>query len=181
MFPSRVPEIPRQYFFEEGSPGTSLLNQALAPDLTSIRRHKGPPPNAVLFQLLRDRHSSSKFSESVMHTEYERDTEYYMETTTVLLDNCLFKIPLYYFSRYSDVFSTAFTLPPPIDGMRGGQSDQNPIKLEGVSKDDFRGLLRAMYPTGPAIPGKDLVLAEWISALKLATMWGFAEIRRRAI
>ncbi len=46
----------------------------------------------------------------------------------------------------SEVFSKMFTLPPPPGEEVEGQSDDKPIRLEGVKKEEFRSLLRLLYP-----------------------------------
>lgn len=62
------------------------------------------------------------------------------------VDDVLFKVPRRPFEHESEVFSAMFELPP-VNGSYGaeGSSDDNPIKLEGVSEDEFRPLLWVMF------------------------------------
>lgn len=62
------------------------------------------------------------------------------------VDDCLFNVPRIYFERESEVFRGLFTLPPPPDCPVEGLSDRHPLRLEGIAAEDFRQLLRVMYP-----------------------------------
>ncbi|KAF9012718.1 hypothetical protein BDQ17DRAFT_1344506 [Cyathus striatus] len=106
------------------------------------------------------------------------DTEYYLDTVVFLVDNCLFKVPRYYLAQNSDIFRATFSLP--CTGAVEGSSDDIPFKLEGINRDDFRNLMRVIYPKYPN-NSDNLTPAEWISVLKLSTMWNFTDIRKRAI
>lgn len=92
-------------------------------------------------------------------------------------------MPRYYFAHASDIFSATFSLPPGQDSTQEGSSDACPFVLEGVSRADFKGLLRVMYPLQMPHLGADMALPrkDWIAALKLATMWNFRNIRQIAI
>ncbi|KIK19624.1 hypothetical protein PISMIDRAFT_682944 [Pisolithus microcarpus 441] len=63
-----------------------------------------------------------------------------------------------------------------------GESDLRPVILEGVSKKEFESFLRVLigrqYATKKA---SDLGQAQWISVLKLSTMWEFKRLREVAI
>ncbi len=89
-----------------------------------------------------------------------------------------------------------FTLPQADADAVEGNTDDKPIRLYGVDKIDFERLLNFMYPlygchclTERLIScmSRDIppVLArslnEWISILKLSTMWVMTEIRNSAI
>ena len=58
----------------------------------------------------------------------------------------MFKVPRRGFESGSGVFATMFTLPSVLEGKKEGQCDGTPINLEGIKEDDFRSLLRLMYP-----------------------------------
>jgi BTB/POZ domain len=62
------------------------------------------------------------------------------------VEGCLFKVPRTYFERDSEVFCALFQLPVAQDTPIEGSSDQKPLRLEGIKEDDFRQLLRVMYP-----------------------------------
>ena len=94
----------------------------------------------------------------------ERDNDFYFESVTFLVralhswrsscstessgvkvERTLIKVPKRYFETHSSFFSGLFSLPvgdEPVEGT----CDENPIKVEGVSKPDFKSLLTAMYP-----------------------------------
>ncbi|SJK98029.1 uncharacterized protein ARMOST_01285 [Armillaria ostoyae] len=61
-----------------------------------------------------------------------------------------------------------------------GSIDDNPIRLQGITKLDFERLLKYMYPTNiPPVLTKPL--EDWISILKLSTMWSMIIIRNDVI
>lgn len=115
-----------------------------------------------------------------------QDEEYFLDFTVFQVENRQFQLPKYLFAESEGPFGVIFTLPqrqctagsdgPPPEGSRA-----NPIILEGDRADDFRAFLKVLLPrTFP--PNYDaLTLVEWISALKLATKYEFAGVRKRAI
>ncbi|KAF4600052.1 putative asparagine--tRNA ligase, cytoplasmic [Pleurotus pulmonarius] len=66
-----------------------------------------------------------------------------------------------------------FTLNPLPGAGVEGQSDETPIRLDGVSKIDFE---RTQVE-----PAKTFSTSHWLSVLKLANLWGFAHLRQTAI
>ncbi|KAJ7133949.1 hypothetical protein C8R43DRAFT_1022665 [Mycena crocata] len=106
-----------------------------------------------------------------------RNGKYYFETVIFQVEECLFKIPRYHFERSSEIFATMFSLPTSAEGEV--LTDQNPIKLEGISSVDFERLLEVLYPLAVTLPtmSKDC----WISILRLATLWRFLAVRELAI
>ncbi|KAI8969401.1 hypothetical protein BD414DRAFT_503479 [Trametes punicea] len=78
-----------------------------------------------------------------------------------------------------------FALPAPEEEATAeGQTDDNPLKLEGIKKEEFRALLRVMMrphhcPTDDE--QVELTMEEWIHVLKLSTIWQFTRLRRVAI
>jgi len=109
-----------------------------------------------------------------------RDEAFYMSFIVFKVENVLFKVPRRAFEEHSDVFRAMFTLPPGQETGIDGLSDDRPLLLEGIKRDDFRSFLRALYP--PCI-GEALQLTEpeWASVLSLAHMWSFQRIRKLAI
>ncbi|KAF7296051.1 hypothetical protein MKEN_01420200 [Mycena kentingensis (nom. inval.)] len=117
-----------------------------------------------------------------------RDESYFFETIVfqvaplrLLVEETLFKVPRHQFERRSEIFASIFTLPTPADTKVEGSDDACPMLLEGVAATDFRRFLKVLYPLDaiPAIP--NLSKDEWISVLKLATLWRFLEIRALAL
>lgn len=58
----------------------------------------------------------------------------------------MFNVPRYRFEQESDVFKTMFTLPQAVSSMQDGQSREHPLTLTGVTSDEFRALLKVLYP-----------------------------------
>ncbi|KAJ3881061.1 hypothetical protein F5051DRAFT_136174 [Lentinula edodes] len=111
----------------------------------------------------------------------QRDGTYYLPCKIFLVDNRLFQIPFAYLSNESEIFRGMMDVPLPSDGTAEGMSDDHPIRLEGVSKEDFRQLLRVLCP--PKAFGREEVLSfkQWISVLKLADLWCMDAVRAHAI
>ncbi|KAF7356248.1 hypothetical protein MVEN_00956300 [Mycena venus] len=102
----------------------------------------------------------------------QRDDNYYLETITFQVQNRLFKVPRYHFEHCSEIFATTFTLP------------SGEVHAEVCV--DFQALLKVLYPLGmPQIVStpKDKLLTkdEWVSVLKLSTLWYFIDARDLAI
>ncbi|KAJ6620649.1 hypothetical protein B0H10DRAFT_1759746, partial [Mycena sp. CBHHK59/15] len=136
---------------------------------------------------------------------------YYLDTITfqvkshigdaTQVEEQIFKVPRYHFEHSSDIFATTFTLPSGDNGTAEGSGDQNPLRLGGISSVDFERLLQVLYPLCVAKRLRVLISADsslrrnilasgsidgmskdqWISALKLATMWYFLDVRNLAI
>jgi len=132
-------------------------------------------------QLLRDDISeTSTQTGSDDDSQVSEDESYYFADVVFLVEDRLFKVPRRYFEEDSEVFRDMFQLPVPKDVVPDGCSRENPLRLEGIAKEDFKQLLKIMYPKRF---GQEEILSilEWTSVLKLATMWEFDEIRKLAI
>ncbi|PIL33332.1 hypothetical protein GSI_04783 [Ganoderma sinense ZZ0214-1] len=110
-----------------------------------------------------------------------RDDEFYCQDIVFLVEDVLFKVPRRPFEHESEVFSGMFALPP-VNSPYGveGSSDDNPIQLEGVTEDEFKALLWVMFRSGYG-SSRTLTQPQWVSVLRLSTMWFFKDIRTRAI
>ncbi|KAF8177386.1 hypothetical protein K438DRAFT_1978676 [Mycena galopus ATCC 62051] len=106
-----------------------------------------------------------------------RDKTYYLESIIFQVEDRLFKVPRYHFERNSEIFASTFMLP--VTGNVEGGSDENPMKLEGISCVDFERLLVALYPLEDPMP--TLSKDHWISVLKLTTLWRLLATRALAI
>ncbi|KDQ50885.1 hypothetical protein JAAARDRAFT_199588 [Jaapia argillacea MUCL 33604] len=78
--------------------------------------------------------------------EVENDPEFFFENMTLLVEGQRFQIPRRYFENDSEIFRGMFSVPVPEGSPADGSSIDHPLRLEGVRKDDFRQLLRVMYP-----------------------------------
>lgn len=112
--------------------------------------------------------------------------EFYGDIIVIKVEDRLFHVPRSEFVQSSEIFSDMFHLPSGPGGNSEGQDREHPIVLEGYKKDEFSCLLKVMYPTaGSLISGTTLKLRlgkeEWVSVLKLSTMWNMEKIRTYAI
>ncbi|KAI5997663.1 hypothetical protein F5J12DRAFT_851105 [Pisolithus orientalis] len=76
-----------------------------------------------------------------------------------------------------------FRIPQPKNEMIEGQDDTRLVVLHGISKDEFECLLKALLCRQRG-QNKSLVLhftSQWISVLKLSTMWECTSLRAAAI
>jgi len=75
------------------------------------------------------------------------------------------------------------------DPANGGDTKEKPFRLDAIDKGDFVAFLKILCPRHPTqwgiIPRNpqvpDLGLTEWVSVLKLATLWQFDEAKKIAI
>ncbi|KAK0434766.1 uncharacterized protein EV420DRAFT_1282298, partial [Desarmillaria tabescens] len=125
-----------------------------------------------------------------------RNKNFYWENKLLKVEDELFCAPRYQFIKQSETFRAMFTLPQADANAVEGNTDDRPIRLHGVSKIDFERLLNFMYHLygfrcsiirliscmSRDIPSVSTrLLEEWISILKLSTMWVMTEIRNSAI
>ncbi|CDO70494.1 hypothetical protein BN946_scf184569.g37 [Trametes cinnabarina] len=114
-----------------------------------------------------------------------RDSTFYSDHVVILVEDSLFKVPKRPFVEGAQVFKDMFSLPGYAE-TADGESDDKPLKLEGITKDGFRALLRVMFesyhqPPEVAKSVHELSTEEWVEVLKLATMWEYDKIRRIAL
>jgi len=103
-----------------------------------------------------------------------------IDEASAQVEDQLFKVPRHYFEEDSEIFRTMFQLPVPQGEIPDGSSKDKPLYLQGIAKDEFRQLLKVMYPRnfGKAV---SCDACQWTSVLKLSTMWEFGTIRKLAI
>ncbi|KAI6098012.1 hypothetical protein EDD16DRAFT_1498838, partial [Pisolithus croceorrhizus] len=98
------------------------------------------------------------------------------------VEDSLFKVPREPFEKESEVFCDMFSLPQGSSVVVEGTSDENPIRIDRTSKDDFEQLLKALlhrkYGSQPNLPHG---IEQWTSVLKLSTAWNFERLRQAAI
>lgn len=113
---------------------------------------------------------------------WSKHLEFYIHTVTFLVEDCLFRVPREPLEAESTVFRDMFLLPQGDSETVEGQSDTSPVILHGVSKKEFESLLRALLNRQHGKQkGSRLGKTQWISVLKLSTMWEFNELRDAAI
>jgi hypothetical protein len=85
-------------------------------------------------------------------------------------------------NKDSEVFRDMRAIPSGPNTPKDGTNDNRPIRLDGIRKDDFRQLLRILYPSFSHPRQLDnLTVTQWVSVLKLATMWSFSGVRASAV
>lgn len=146
---------------------------------------------------------------STISNRWSKHPEFYTYTVTFLVEDHLFRVPRDELEAESTVFRDRFLLPrgdsETVEDRSGsktvgdesdsetvedksdpgtveGESDLRPVILEGVSKKEFESFLRALMGRQHATNKEsDLGQAQWISVLKLSTMWEFKRLREVAI
>ncbi|EGN92771.1 hypothetical protein SERLA73DRAFT_190626 [Serpula lacrymans var. lacrymans S7.3] len=114
-----------------------------------------------------------------MNEHAERDKSFYFNDDVIfLVGGSLFKIPRKPFEEGSEVFRDMFQLPVSAGCAAEGHDDSNPIRLEGIEKEEFKYFLKVMFP---APEFSEVSLTEWTSVLKLSKLWAFDAMRERAI
>jgi len=117
---------------------------------------------------------------------FKLNSKFYWDNIVFKVEDELFCVPRSEFVQSSEVFADMFLLPSGPAGHCEGQDKEHPIVLEGYKKDEFMCLLKVMYPTAGSLisgPKFDLCLEkeEWVSVLKLSTIWNMTKVRNYAI
>ncbi|KAF9228864.1 hypothetical protein BS17DRAFT_812789 [Gyrodon lividus] len=114
--------------------------------------------------------------------EILKHDEFYMNTVTFLVGDCLFKVPRDPFETESTVFRDMFLLPVGDLHEVEGLNDFDPIRLEGTKKDDFEQFMRVLlHRTNGRSQKLPVDVEQWTSVLKLSTLWEFHGLRQTAI
>ncbi|EAU90790.2 hypothetical protein CC1G_09267 [Coprinopsis cinerea okayama7 len=122
-----------------------------------------------------------------MRARFSSSSNFIVEFKLIQVENRLYKIPRYRLVALSPVFADMFSLPqshseivsPDGRGIVEGESEDRPIVLEGCRVVDFERLLALVYPRDDWVYGDSPPLTsldEWVSALKLATLWQMEKI-----
>ncbi|KAF9555042.1 hypothetical protein CPC08DRAFT_712348 [Agrocybe pediades] len=120
-----------------------------------------------------------------------RDLSHYLESKFVVFEvgDRVFRTPTHRFIQESPSFAEAYNLQLYTDlsdkintlgSARKRLSDDHVIKLNDTRPDDFKCLLKVMYPLNLSMRIL-LTSEEWISVLSIATERGFFRIRQMAI
>jgi len=151
------------------------LDACQYPDRSHARRRVSAQANLLSFVAMDQK------PEDAPATPYTKDTVFYLEEIVILVEGCLFKVPKAHFQNGSEVFRQMFTLPASEGCDVDGSSDDYPLRLDGITKDDFVPFLKAMFPRRFPMRESSLTADEWTSVLKLANMWSFDNLRGIAI
>ncbi|KAL5485147.1 hypothetical protein ACEPAI_7789 [Sanghuangporus weigelae] len=106
-----------------------------------------------------------------------KDDEFYFNLIIFKVENCLFRVPRHELEQQSTIFRDMLGLPP-VGGNENveGESDDNPILLDSVSKDAFKLLLKLLYPSRSKDVSSLLTLEQCTSLLQVTHMWDFEQI-----
>ncbi|KAM6501888.1 hypothetical protein JOM56_001865, partial [Amanita muscaria] len=74
-----------------------------------------------------------------------------------------------------------FKIPQPEGIESDGSSDERPLILEGIEKQDFIQLLRFLYPQFQGAAGHGFSLDHWKSVLKLSNLYSMTEVKDLAV
>lgn len=107
------------------------------------------------------------------------DDFYQFELVVFQADDVLFRVPRHHLENQSAFFKDMFTVPVPTGYLPDGNSAEQPIMLNRVHSDDFRQLLRVLYPRNPG-QADELSIEQWASVLSLALMFDFPAIEQLA-
>ncbi|KAF8883162.1 hypothetical protein CPB84DRAFT_1827697 [Gymnopilus junonius] len=132
------------------------------------------PPKAPLQHLINFNHSMAETTNS---------QNFFWGSVFFKVEQTLFCVPRCEFEQSSEVFENMFLFP---SENPEGHTQEHPIVLEGYKADDFTCLLNVMYPRAKSlISGTSINLhlqkEEWVSMLKLSTIWSMTKIREYAI
>jgi len=95
------------------------------------------------------------------------------------VEDTLFRVHRYFFTRESAFFRSKLPHPPPPGEFTKGSSDTQPLVLEDTLQVDFERFLWVFY--NPKYSLYDATVEEWTSILKLAHQWKFSGIKDLAI
>ncbi|CAE6399170.1 hypothetical protein ACGC1H_005950 [Rhizoctonia solani] len=108
--------------------------------------------------------------------------KFFFDNTLVVIqiENVQFNVHKYQLLK-SDTFRDMFTIAEQSGGdseeLREGSSTENPIKMEGVSAQDFESLLTVLYANHFSSHQPEPNASLIIPAFRLANMWNFSELR----
>ncbi|KAF8549179.1 hypothetical protein OG21DRAFT_625975 [Imleria badia] len=107
----------------------------------------------------------------------KRHQDYYLRDGNIcfLVESTLFRLHKYFFERESDYFRDR--LGPSSEGEVG--SPDSPYIIHDTKTDDFADFVWVFY--NPAYSYSKQTKEKWLTILRLATQWRFAEIRNLAI
>ncbi|KAH6908503.1 hypothetical protein BKA70DRAFT_1280034, partial [Coprinopsis sp. MPI-PUGE-AT-0042] len=113
-------------------------------------------------------------------TKWIRNPNFYFQNVVIGVEDRLYSIPKQVLVCQSPGFKGMFDVPT--DGTGEGENDEKPIVLEGYKSNDFEYLLKVLYPCyACGSLSSRTTTNEWVSVLKLSTIWQMDKIRDMAI
>ncbi|EAU81244.1 hypothetical protein CC1G_09488 [Coprinopsis cinerea okayama7 len=114
---------------------------------------------------------------------YRIDQEYHWPFVRFAVQGNLVQLPADLFLKHSDTFADKVGTALKKVSKDSEDSGTPPtIELDSVDWEDFRDFLKALVPRSPFLESKpSLTQSEWVSVLKLSTLWLFKGLRKVAI
>ncbi|KAF9552815.1 hypothetical protein CPC08DRAFT_754557 [Agrocybe pediades] len=108
-----------------------------------------------------------------------------MKAICVKVEDSTFAVPKHILDYPGTPFETMFTLQQP-HGDEGDETtmEQDPVLLEGIPVDDFETFVHASHSESDNKLAPKLAVDSygyWMGVLKLATMWNFNQVRKKAV
>ncbi|RXW23169.1 hypothetical protein EST38_g2711 [Candolleomyces aberdarensis] len=128
----------------------------------------------------------------------ENHSKYSWDIVSFVVEECIFSVPRHHFIAGSEVFAKKYGLLDPVaDDVRVATSvlqldptppkyctfsnDKKLIHLDGVTKPEFEIFLKLLFPVFTGSTTLTLSQAEWVTILKLSSLWHFIKYRKLAI
>ncbi|KAJ8076631.1 hypothetical protein AAF712_000270 [Marasmius tenuissimus] len=122
---------------------------------------------------------------SIKDDQTVRHGSLYLDTIVFRVENTIFKVPSRYFHDKSAAFGAASKIS---HGNQDGEglSDENPIILSPLPHNatvgDFEQLVKVIMALTFNLPTPtDYTLVQWVSVLKLASVWDFTDLKKLAM
>ncbi|KAK7679655.1 hypothetical protein QCA50_017367 [Cerrena zonata] len=110
---------------------------------------------------------------------YKIDEEFYFDIVYLLVEGYLYKLPKRTLIDNSETFRDMFSVPQSDAVPAEGSSKDLPIRLDQIERVDFVPFLKILFPLRQAHGLRRA--SEWISVLKLASLWMCDGVREEAI
>ncbi|KAJ2924535.1 hypothetical protein H1R20_g12570, partial [Candolleomyces eurysporus] len=128
----------------------------------------------------------------------ENHSMYSWDIVSFVVEDCIFSVPRQHFVTGSEVFAKKYGLLDSVeDDTRAAtpdlhrdptpsknttfNNDKKLIHLDGVTKPEFETLLKLLFPVFTGSTDPTLSQAEWVTILKLSSLWHFINYRKVAI
>jgi hypothetical protein len=86
--------------------------------------------------------------DSEANQQVVKDPDYFIEVVVFQVENVLFSVPRHHFADSEGIFGTLFTLPQEQNSSQKaeGTCAEHPIMLSQDKAEDFRALMKVLYP-----------------------------------
>ncbi|KAJ3754323.1 hypothetical protein EV360DRAFT_15886, partial [Lentinula raphanica] len=104
-----------------------------------------------------------------------KDEDFYYDCRIFQVENCLFRFPIQFLAVQSSYFQNLRDESP------NGFTEEDTIDLDGVSREDFRQLLKILCSPRKFIYPEAFSLSQWEAVLRLAKRWGMNQVKTHAV